>query len=125
MDLRSLGVVVNVGSELVLSSTRNLGDEQVEPSPSSAWRPDHLEQLATGHARLGLQGGFPRECCVQATKTLDPKNAVVVEAWSELRGVIMARADGEPIWGEYRITDGLPAYRYHRDHHEWGKRKAG
>ena len=97
----------------------------VEPSPSSAWRPDHLKQLATGHVLLGLQDGFPRECCVQAAKTLDPKNAVVVEAWSELRDVIMARPGGEPVWAEYRVTHGLPAYRYHRDHHEWGKRRAG
>ncbi len=62
---------------------------------------------------------------MQATKTLDPKNAVVVEAWSELRDDIMARADVEPVWAEYVITNGLPVYRYYRDHHEWEKQRAG
>ncbi len=86
---------------------------------TSGWRPDHLEQLATGHVQKS-DDGFPQACCVH--NWLDAGNRIVVEAWSKLRDDVLASAVGEPVWGEYRITDGLPAYRYHRDHHEWGKR---
>lgn len=94
----------------------------VDLNPSSVWRPDHHEQLTTGHIQES-QDGFPRECCNH--HWLDAKNSVVVEAWMELGGDIMASSVGEPVWGDYRITQGLPAYRYHRDHHEWVKQRAG